>query len=358
MKSATISFTAIEGRQGAHRYYLIQCPLRLIPRLFLFDEGEVPAQLRRSRLLNAAKVADITQYLTSKPENYILAPLVASVDEAITFEPLDAERTEIGRIHMSLAARLIIHDGQHRRAAIQQLLAKDDALQGDTIAVMLIPDATLVRSEHFFSTLNRAQTQRSRSRRVLHDSSDLAALVRHLIDDIPLFHQRVELEKTTISNRSTALFTLSGVYQATQALLGLAKNDVVEPEQGQIAHKFWEELGNIIPEWQRVIEQETTSSYLREHFVHSHTVTLIAIGQAGHDLIARYPENWREWLQQLAEVDWSRNNTELWEGRAMVRGKMSKAHDSIALSTIAIKRALGLELTEKETELENRLLGS
>jgi len=87
-------------------------------------------------------------------------------------------------------------------------------------------------------------------------------------------------------------------------------------------------------------------------------VTLIAIGQAAHDLLTRYPDDWRDRLHRLATIDWSRANTDLWEGRAMVRGKMSKAHDSIALSTIAIKRALGLELAEKEAELESRLIGS
>lgn len=358
MSSGNISFAAIEGRQGTHRYYLIQCPLRLIPRLFLFDEGEVPSQLRRSRSLSSAKVADIAQYLASQPESYVLAPLVASVDEEVTFEPLDADHAQIGRIHIPLVARLVIHDGQHRRAAIQQLLTTQVALNTDTIAVMIIPDAMLARSERLFDDLNHLQPQRSRSKRVLHDNSDLAALVRRLVDDIPLFRQRVELEKTTISNRSTALFTLSGVYQATQALLGLTKNAAVEPEHIELAQDFWEDLGKIIPEWRQIIQHEMTSSYLRQHYVHSHTVTLIAIGQAGHELIACRPGDWREQLYQLVSIDWSRDNTDLWEGRAMVRGKMSKAHDSIALSTIAIKRALRLDLAEKEIELESRLLGS
>jgi len=42
----------------------------------------------------------------------------------------------------------------------------------------------------------------------------------------------------------------------------------------------------------------------------------------------------------------------IWEGRAMVRGKMSKSRDSIVLTANVLKRAMGLPLTSKEQELE------
>ena len=56
-------------------------------------------------------------------------------------------------------------------------------------------------------------------------------------------------------------------------------------------------------------------------------------------------------------VDWVRTNTALWEGRAMVRGKMSKMRDSISLTASALKQILGLERTAREGELERLLAG-
>jgi DNA sulfur modification protein DndB len=164
-----------------------------------------------------------------------------------------------------------------------------------------------------------------------------------------------ELEKTTISNRSTALFTLSAVYQATQALLNIDNKDVVSTECAKIAREFWRAIGSIIPEWRQIINREITASYLRQNYVHSHTVTLFAIGMAGHELLAHYPENWRERLMVLGDIDWSRDNKALWEGRAMVRGKMNKSRDSITLTVSALKKLLGLELTKREIELEEVL---
>ena len=79
---------------------------------------------------------------------------------------------------------------------------------------------------------------------------------------------------------------------------------------------------------------------------------------AGQDLVKSYPEAWSERLRVLEKVDWSKENTNLWEGRAMVRGKMSKTHDSVKLTAIAIKRMFGLELSKQDQALEQRLLSS
>jgi DNA sulfur modification protein DndB len=129
-------------------------------------------------------------------------------------------------------------------------------------------------------------------------------------------------------------------------------------EQVAIAQHFWQELGNIIPEWRRVIKRKVTPFYLRQNYVHSHTVTLLAIGIAGHDLVAAHPGDWSQRLYALGELDWSKANIALWEGRAMVHGKMSKSHDSIKLTAIALKRALELKLSDQEQALERQLLGS
>ncbi|MBI4531778.1 MAG: hypothetical protein HY709_09655 [Candidatus Latescibacteria bacterium] len=82
----------------------------------------------------------------------------------------------------------------------------------------------------------------------------------------------------------------------------------------------------------------------------------MSIGLAGYSLITIYPDGWIERLHVLGKLDWSRENSELWEGRAMVRGRMSKARESVQLTANALKQALGLPLTEKEQALEQQLV--
>src|SRR5207244_2359567 len=45
-------FPAIRGIQAGREYYASMCPLRLIPRIFLFDEDELKPELRAQRFLN------------------------------------------------------------------------------------------------------------------------------------------------------------------------------------------------------------------------------------------------------------------------------------------------------------------
>jgi hypothetical protein len=60
-------------------------------------------------------------------------------------------------------------------------------------------------------------------------------------------------------------------------------------------------------------------------------------------------------LTKLRQIDWSRSNTELWEGRAMVHGRISKAKSNIILSSNVIKDVLRLELTDEERALEDSI---
>lgn len=314
--------------------------------------------LRHKQIVDDSIVDRWVQYLSSHKDDYTLAPIVAVVDERVVFDVILPEMLDIGSVKIPMSARLIIVDGQHRRDAIKLMLGWKDNLGEDTIPVMLIPDQHFDRVADIYVDLHPDQMRITRSKRVLSDHSDLAALVRQLVGKLPLFQGLTELEKTTISNRSTALFTLSAVYQATQALLGVGAKEPIRFEQADIVRQFWMILGDTIPEWRQVISGEMTAAMARRNYIHSHTVTLLAIGMAGHQLITDHPREWTERMKLLGAVDWSRNNKTLWEGRAMVRGKMNKSRDSISLTASALKRALGLELNERELALEHRLSAS
>lgn len=348
-------FPAIRGRQGQYEYYIVQCQMRLLPRLFYFDEAEIPKELRKLHTVDPAIVAQLVNTLSTKQEAYTLTPLIAVIEDAVIFEPVIQNVSEIGYIRIPMEARLIIRDGQHRREAIKKIIAQSDILADDTIPVMLIPDPGLNRANEIYLDLHSGERKITKSRQILQDHGDLAILVRQLVDEVPIFQGLVEMEKTTISNRSTSLFTLSAVYQANEALLKISAQDTVSFEQASLAHQFWLASGEIIPEWRQIIARTTTAATLRQNYIHSHTVALIAIGIAGHDLIVTHPVDWQDRLNVLETVDWSRENSKLWEGRAMVRGKMNKTRDSINLTANAIKQILGLTLNERELALEKIL---
>jgi DNA sulfur modification protein DndB len=350
-------FSALKGVQAGRDYFVAMCPLKLIPKIFLFDEDEIPPDLRAQRTLNRARVPEIARYLVENPKEYVFSAITACVDGAVKFEPLGADDRHIGKLHVPMTAKFIINDGQHRRAGIEEALKEKPELGDETISVVFFVDGGLKRSQQMFADLNKHAVRPTKSIGILYDLRDpLSLLCRKLITTVPHFKGLTEYEKTTISNRSIKLFTLSSVYQGTRALLNKPKNGRISPEEEALATTFWTEVGGHIPEWQLAHARKVSAAELRRDFIHSHGIALHALGIAGHALIASEPKKWKERLRLLSKVDWSRSNTKLWEGRAMIGGRVSKAHNNVLLTVGVVKRALGVETTPEEQRTEGNLL--
>lgn len=346
------SFTAVRGIQAGREYYLVMFPLKLINRLLLFDEAEVPADLRAQRLINRARIPEIKSYIVRNPTEYTFSAITASIDGEVEFLPMGASgpARNMGELRVDMQARFLINDGQHRRAAIEEALKERPDLGDETIAVVFFLDAGLRRSQQMFADLNKHAVRPSRSIGVLYEHRDaMSALVRRLISQVPIFCSRVELEKTSISNRSSKLFTLSGVYQATEALLKHAKRSQLPDES--LAAAYWQRLTELLPEWQWAVDNKISPMDLRQNYVHAHGILLHALGIVGGDLISTYPNDWERRLEPLGGVDWQRSN-KAWEGRAMIGGRMSKAQSNLALTVAYLKEILDLPLSSEEAHLD------
>jgi DNA sulfur modification protein DndB len=150
-------FNAIRGIQAGREYYAAICPLKVIPRLFLFDEEELSADHRSQRTLNRARIPEIARYVVENPRDYMFSSITASVDGKVSFEPHGQEGTgrNVGRLLIPMTARFLINDGQHRRAAIEEALKERPELGEETLSVVFFVDAGLRRSQQMFADLNR-----------------------------------------------------------------------------------------------------------------------------------------------------------------------------------------------------------
>jgi len=352
-------FTALRGIQSGREYYVTMCPLHLIPKLFLYDENELPPALRAQRTLNRARIPKMYKYIVDNPRSYTFSAITASIDGRVEFKPFKkiGAASKVGYLIVPMSARFLINDGQHRRAAIERALEANPELGSETISVVFFVDAGLKRSQQMFADLNKHAVRPTLSLSVLYDHRDpLARLSVRLAMSVPIFSKGTEFEKTTISNRSTNLFTLSSIYHATKNLLGKGQSvDSLNRDEELLAFDFWSEVTNYINEWQLLLEDKISSSELRKGFIHSHGIALLALGLAAQELIRKYPENWKNKLKGLEGIDWSRSNTELWEARAMHAGRINASSNNVLLTTIVIKRALGLAVTKEDEALENRL---
>lgn len=361
MSIGEYSFSAIKGRQAGREFYISMCPLKIVPRLFLFQPEELPPELRSQRVLNRARIPEISRYITTNRENYIFSAITASIDSQVTFETLvvdGKEHQDIGTLRIPMEARFILNDGQHRRAAIEEALKEQPDLGDESISVVFFIDKGLKHSQQMFADLNKHALRPSRSTGILFDHRDpLSSLACEIVEKIPVFRNLTEMEKTSISNRSTKLFTLSGIYQGTLALLRKTeKSKAMTDTEMKVAFDFWSCVTENMRDWKLAASKELSTHELRLDYVHAHALALHAIGKLGADLLSTPGRDYKEDLKRLNDIDWARKNSALWEGRAMHNGKISKSHTCVALTTNYLKSFFNLPLSPEERQIEDTFL--
>jgi DNA sulfur modification protein DndB len=345
-------FPAIKGIQAGREYYVSMCPLRLIPKLFSFDDEEVPAEMRAQRTLNITRVPDIARYILNNPSGYVFSAITASINADIEFEAFGSE--DIGRLKVPMDARFVINDGQHRRAAFEMALKENPEIGDETIAVVFFLDIGLKRSQQMFTDLNRYAARPDTSLNILYDHRDRKAiLAREVVRNVKVFKSLTDTERSTLTLRSSKLFTLSSIYHSTSALLSNHKERELE-EQIEVASDYWNEVSNNILDWQQVVEKKVSAGEIRKENVHTQATTLSGLGRMGASLISLYPQQWQGHLERLREVDWSRTNPE-WQGRIIFDGRISKSRASVTRMAAYLKKTLELPLSADEERLEREI---
>jgi DNA sulfur modification protein DndB len=346
-------FPAIRGVQAGREYYVSMCPLRLIPKIFLFNEEELVPELRAQRVLNRARVPEIARYMLNNLGNYTFSALTASIDGATRFREAAPETPLLGSLCVSMDARFVINDGQHRRAGIEAAIREQPELADESIAVVFFVDVGLDRCQQMFADLNRHAIRPSTSLGVLYDQRDVfGGIVKSWLMQDRMFRDLTEMERSTLSPRSRKLFTLSALYHASLAVLaGIEVADAAAARER--LGTFWSAVAAQFPIWSDVAAGRTSAAEVRRDWLSSHGIALHAVGRAGGALLTEHPRDWKGRLKRLRTIDWARSNSALWEGRATLGGRVSKSSSQVTLVTNVIKNALGVSLTPDEQRLED-----
>lgn len=341
-------FPAIRGIQAGREYYVSMCPVRLIPKLFSFDDEEIPAEMRAQRSLNKSRVPDIVTYVLENLESYVFSAITVSISADIDFVPTN--NSDLGTLKIPMGARFVINDGQHRRAAFEIALRENPDLGDETISVVFFQDVGLKRSQQMFTDLNRYASRPDASLNILYDHRDRRAIVsKSVISNVKAFGKLTEVERSTLTKRSTKLFTLSGIYTATNLLLHDCKEDSLE-RQIEIASSYWNAVSSHILDWLMVLDKSLTPSEVRRDYIHSHAVTLAGLGGLGASLLSIHRSDWEKRLKPLEKVNWERKNPD-WEDKVVANGHVTNNRNSRAFMTAYLKRHVDLPLSVEEESL-------
>ena len=198
-------FPAVKGVQATREYYIAMVPLKMIPKLFPEDEEYVPPEYRAQRKLNTTRIPVISKYILDNRNTYVFCL---------------SKQVNLGILEISMDAKLLINDGQHRKAAILEAIKEDESLLNETISVVFFQDQGLARSQQMFTDLNKHAVKTSNSIAELYDSRDpLAVITRNIVSQIKFLNAYTDKEKDILGKYSSNLFTLSTFYNANKRIL-------------------------------------------------------------------------------------------------------------------------------------------
>lgn len=347
------TFPAIKGKQANRDFFVIMCPLSILSKLFIFNDDELPPEYRAQRILNKNRIPEMASYILNNPKDYVFSSVTASIDGEFEFSPFNNDYDDkIGMLKVSMDSRLLINDGQHRRAAIEEALKAAPELGNETISVVLFIDEGLKRSQQIFADLNKHAVNVSKSIGILYDSRDPVAMItKSLLDNNTYLKNFTDKENPSLSKFSPKLFTLSSINETNKKLVN--KLNCKDIKVINFVYDFWDVLCQNMKEWHFVFNKEMNPHFFRTDYISSNGVVLEALGLIGNQLYKDHPHDWKKILSKISTIDWNRSNLDDWGNRVIgPTGRIVKSATYIRLTSNCIKHKLGLPLNKDEEKLE------
>lgn len=121
---------------------------------------------------------------------------------------------------------------------------------------------------------------------------------------------------------------------------------------------FWKNIVINMREWNEMDNGELSKKSLRENYIITQGLIILALGRLGEFYCASPDINMEKSLKGLKKIDWLRNNEECWMNRAIKpSGKINRNEQGIFLTYIQIKRLLSLPISDDEVKKEKSIMG-
>lgn len=347
-------FPVVKGLQANHEYFVAMVPLKMIAPLFPEDEEFVSPEYRAQRRLNEGRVPIISRYILDNRNNYFFSALAASIDGEFSFIP-NKENNDTGVLEVSMEARFLIVDGQHRKAAIIEALKKDDSLEEETIPIVFFEDQGLARSQQIFTDLNKNAVKTSNSISELYDSRDvLAVITRNVVNCNDFLNAYTDKEKDILGKYSSKLFTLNTFYSANKYIFSSCDIDQIRDEA--FLQSYWDSVTENMVQWNKLQKKEILKVDLRESYIATQGIVIQALGRVGRYFYEHPEEGLKEKLEGLRKINWKRNAKE-WQLRAIrENGRIITNKHAAMLIANLIKESIDIPLSDDEKTAEKNFM--
>ena len=333
---------------------MAMCHLNFIAKNLPFPPENLPPEKVLQRQINKSRIPKIADYLVKYFDDYILPPLIVSIDGDTEFEPWseNQENFQMGLLKIPESSDFIINDGQHRCAAIKQALEKRPELKYETIGVVFYVDRGVQRSRQMFSDLNGHPVRTNQNINTTFNSrSYVPILTKRVVDASSLLRNYVEHFGSSCAIGSPKIFTISALAKAHMILTKDIMTEDLDKDS-ELCLKFWDTLCNNLPDLSKLLDEGITPRQIKELYFYPYSIALQAIAGTANSLIKKNQEDWEMKLSAIGDLDWKRSNPD-WEGRAMSGGRLTSSGNHPTLTRNLIKSKLGIDLTDDEELVEN-----
>lgn len=275
---------ALKLTQGDREHWQTTTTFADIVRICKVPDERPSSADRYQRDASWKRGAEIAKYILDNRDSYTLPPVVLCCDRASFAN---------GVLTVQPGGRVLLVDGQHRRAAIEMALEQDRTLEAEEIGVVVYPYDNVDRARQLFADLNSGKPI-PRSVKVFMDRRIASPAVTAM--DLGPFAGWIESVKTGLTTRSKYLWTLSALEQTKKI------DDAI----------WWSEALRSLTGYSDVVNSKMSSASARQKYVWAHGVALRAIGEyaaSGGD------------ASSIGRVEWCRKQ-ECWQGIACEKGKM------------------------------------
>ncbi len=367
---------ALCGNLGGVDYYVITLQYSVITRYLDTTDRNLPPKERENRKPSPARFGVIARYINENPDSYRFSSITCTYGKEgehgpLRWDPIETtgDLSHIGILTLDQRDPLIIVDGQHRFEGIKKALAspdQDPALANDMISIVLFPYGRLKDAQQLFSDLNRNAKKTTKSLDILFDRRDVVNIVvQELVEKVSVFQDRVNLEDAGIPAQSKDMFTLAGIYQATEPMIDAISEAGLLPEElaqkdsegNPIDNKdqyvdflaqVWEFIAVQFPEWGKVTGGELDIRDVRSKYLHWNSGIISAIGEVVAASMREKSQDWQEpVVTALGHADnrgWRRAEAH-WQG-IITAGTQVLPRSAVKPQLKAyLKRLAGLNLT-------------
>ncbi len=344
MSRSEIIVNAIKGKDSNGVFYVAVVKAKYLSDLF--------RDVLKRTDINQANLTKIERAMRSNELRFGTSAISAITTSKLQFQ--QSARSQLGTLTIPSDSVIHVVNGLDACCATIRHVSQNNDFANSQVAVRFGIDATRKVEAHFAALLSVGELG-SKAERIQNTRDDpIASVTLHVVSSVKYFAGRIEQVKTTISNRSTKLFTVSSLYEANRELLAVRHEETV-PSSSSLCTEFWNAIGECLAEWNGVRDGSLQPASFRATYITSQGLMLRAFATLGRGLIQQRPATWQQSLKRLEKIDFARDNP-VWTGRAIINGRVSKSLRAITLTSNYLKLHFGLKLSSEEQAIEQTFL--